>query len=108
MFFSDSYEAEQLLKEVDIHSVTGILKSYLRELPEALFTDNMYPKFVEAFNHRSHTTEAQRGESLMVIFAELPMQNRSTINLILEHLMRYVLYVYFDYYYWWSLFTIIQ
>jgi len=30
---SDSYEAEQLLKEVDIHSVTGILKSYLRELP---------------------------------------------------------------------------
>jgi active breakpoint cluster region-related protein len=34
---SDSYEAEQLLKEVDIHSVTGILKSYLRELPGKVF-----------------------------------------------------------------------
>lgn len=40
----DAYEAEQLLKEVDIHSVTGILKSYLRELPEALFTDLHYQK----------------------------------------------------------------
>lgn len=43
-FFLDAYEAEQLLKEVDIHSVTGILKSYLRELPEALFTDQHYQK----------------------------------------------------------------
>jgi active breakpoint cluster region-related protein len=42
--FSDAYEAEQLLKEVDIHSVTGNLKSYLRELPEALFTDQHYQK----------------------------------------------------------------
>lgn len=42
--FIDAYEAEQLLKEVDIHSVTGNLKSYLRELPEALFTDHHYQK----------------------------------------------------------------
>lgn len=42
--FSDSYEAEQLLKEVCVHSVTGILKLYLRELPEALFTDLSYEK----------------------------------------------------------------
>lgn len=42
--FTDAYEAEQLLKEVDIHSVTGNLKSYLRELPEALFTDQHYQK----------------------------------------------------------------
>lgn len=41
---TDAYEAEQLLKEVDIHSVTGNLKSYLRELPEALFTDQYYQK----------------------------------------------------------------
>lgn len=44
ILFSDAYEAEQLLKEVDIHSVTGNLKSYLRELPEALFTDQHYQK----------------------------------------------------------------
>lgn len=46
-FFSlDAYEAEQLLKEVDIHSVTGNLKSYLRELPEALFTDHYYQRVI--------------------------------------------------------------
>lgn len=44
IMYLDAYEAEQLLKEVDIHSVTGILKSYLRELPEALFTDSHYQK----------------------------------------------------------------
>ncbi|KAH9377187.1 hypothetical protein HPB48_017899 [Haemaphysalis longicornis] len=44
------YEAEQLLKEVDINTVTGLLKLYLRELPEALFTDALYPKFFEAFS----------------------------------------------------------
>lgn len=45
----DAYEAEQLLKEVDIHSVTGVLKLYLRELPEALFTDALYPELLKAW-----------------------------------------------------------
>lgn len=48
-FFPDAYEAEQLLKEVDIHSVTGVLKLYLRELPEALFTDALYPELLKAW-----------------------------------------------------------
>lgn len=46
---ADAYEAEQLLKEVDIHSVTGVLKLYLRELPEALFTDALYPELLRAW-----------------------------------------------------------
>lgn len=49
-FISDVYEAEQLLKEVDIHSVTGMFKMYIRELPEALFTDSLYHKFFKAFS----------------------------------------------------------
>lgn len=47
---TDAYEAEQLLKEVDIHSVTGVLKLYLRELPEALFTDALYPELLRAWS----------------------------------------------------------
>merc|ERR1712107_414139 len=35
---SNPYEAEQLLNECDIHSVAGILKQYLRDLPESIFT----------------------------------------------------------------------
>uniref|UniRef100_A0A182ML70 Uncharacterized protein n=1 Tax=Anopheles culicifacies TaxID=139723 RepID=A0A182ML70_9DIPT len=87
-FETNAYEAEQLLKEVDIHSVTGILKSYLRDLPEALFTDQYYPKFFDAFNRHSNLNEGTRIHELQRIFAELPQPNKATINLLLDHLMR--------------------
>ncbi|KAL7031589.1 hypothetical protein ACKWTF_007067 [Chironomus riparius] len=87
-FESNAYEAEQLLKEVDIHSVTGILKSYLRELPEALFTDSHYQKFFDTFNQFTNTNETARIEALQTIFNELPQPNKATIGLILDHLIR--------------------
>lgn len=87
--FSDSYEAEQLLKEVDIHSVTGILKLYLRELPEALFTDQLYPTLLEAFNN-SNGNLSKRTELLKECFSKLPLQNSATIQCILEHLIKLV------------------
>lgn len=105
--FPDAYEAEQLLKEVDIHSVTGNLKSYLRELPEALFTDQFYQKvcsmkrsqrslikfyvlfqFFDTFNQFNNSNETARTEALLVIFNELPQPNKATISLILDHLIR--------------------
>lgn len=89
---ADNYEAEQLLKEVDIHSVTGILKSYLRELPEALFTDLLYPKLFDIYNKYSNFNETSRIDDLQNAFAELPDANRESINFILEHLIRYVQY----------------
>lgn len=84
---ADSYEAEQLLKEVDIHSVTGILKLYLRELPEALFTDQLYPQLLEAFN-QSNGNLKRRTDLLKACFKQLPPQNHATINYILDHLIK--------------------
>ncbi|GJQ70902.1 EG:23E12.2 [Trypoxylus dichotomus] len=86
-FESNSYEAEQLLKEVDVHSVTGILKLYLRELPEALFTDKLYPTLIEAFNDCNGNL-SKRTQQLKERFAELPPPNKSTIQFILDHLIR--------------------
>lgn len=86
-FESNSYEAEQLLKEVDIHSVTGILKLYLRELPEALYTDQLYPTLLEAFN-QSNGNLIRRMELLKDCFTKLPQQNKATIQFILDHLIR--------------------
>ncbi|EFA00987.1 active breakpoint cluster region-related protein [Tribolium castaneum] len=86
-FETNSYEAEQLLKEVDIHSVTGILKLYLRELPEALFTDQLYPALSEAFN-QSNGNYTRRIELLKGCFAKLPQQNKIIIKFILDHLIR--------------------
>lgn len=87
-FFLDAYEAEQLLKDVDIHSVTGILKSYLRELPEALFTDALYPKFFETFSRYSNNNESERIRELLLIFDDLPAPNKASIHHILDHLIR--------------------
>lgn len=86
-FETNSYEAEQLLKEVDIHSVTGILKLFLRELPEALFTDQLYPTLLESFN-QSNGNLKKRTELLNDCFTKLPQQNRATISCILDHLIR--------------------
>lgn len=83
-FESNSYEAEQLLKEVDVHSVTGVLKLYLREMPEALFTDALYPAFLEAFQ----TGELSRGAALRRVYEGLPSVNKAVIDFLLGHLIR--------------------
>jgi hypothetical protein len=89
IFSPDSYEAEQLLKEVDIHSVTGILKLYLRELPEALFTDELYQKFLEAFNSSAgNEAVSKRRTMLHQCFSMLPQQNQNIISYLLAHLVR--------------------
>ncbi|KDR23111.1 Breakpoint cluster region protein [Zootermopsis nevadensis] len=88
-FETNSYEAEQLLKEVDIHSVTGILKLYLRELPEALFTDELYPKFLEAYKSSGGNDAANKNSALLhQCFSMLPQQNQNIINYLLAHLVR--------------------
>ncbi|XP_043485690.1 active breakpoint cluster region-related protein [Polistes fuscatus] len=83
-FESNSYEAEQLLKEVDVHSVTGVLKLYLREMPEALFTDALYPAFLEAFQ----TGELSRSAALRRVYEGLPSVNKAVIDFLLAHLIR--------------------
>ncbi len=82
----DCYEAEQLLKEVDINSVASLLKTYLRELPEALFTDEFYPRFFEAF---SLGDDELKTSALMQIFDLLPPLNQHIIMYLLDHMTRY-------------------
>lgn len=70
--------------KVDVHSVTGVLKLYLREMPEALFTDALYPNFLEAF----HTGEMTKIPALRRVYESLPPVNRAVIDFLLAHLMR--------------------
>lgn len=77
-----------MLKDVDIHSVTGIFKAYLRELPETLFTDILYRRFIETFNKFSNINENELSNELLQIFADVPAQNKITINFILDHLLK--------------------
>lgn len=79
-----------MLKDVDIHSVTGIFKSFLRELPEILFTDILYRRFIETFNKFSSINENELNSELQKIFADVPPQNKNTIYFILDHLLKWV------------------
>ena len=72
-FEVNPYEAEQLLKDVDIHSVAGTLKLYLREMPESLVTTPIYQKMFEAFSTiPSHDMEAKK-TSLLNLFSQVSL-----------------------------------
>ncbi|KAG1693757.1 Active breakpoint cluster region-related protein [Nymphon striatum] len=79
------FETKQLLKELDIHATTGLLKMYLRELPEALFTDLLYPKFFEAF---SLSNADQKSKNLLSLFVSLPQINQNVIVYLIDHMVR--------------------
>ena len=61
LFCTGPRDASWMIGHVDIHAVTGLLKMYLRELPESLFTNDMYQKYLEArglqFDYRYKTFE---------------------------------------------------
>lgn len=53
-------------------------------MPEALFTDALYPSFLEAFQ----TGEMTRSSCLRLVYENLPSVNKSVIDFILGHLGR--------------------
>merc|ERR1711971_1331562 len=88
-FEANPYEAEQLLKEVDIHSVAGTLKLYLRDLTESLVTTPIYLKMFEAFsNIPSHDSEAKKN-ALLGLFSQVPHNpNQACVVFLIEHIVK--------------------
>ena len=80
------YEAEQLLKECDIHSVAGTLKLYLRDLPESLFTTPIYQQMFDAYQM---TDAEQRKHVYLNLFSQIPHNpNQACIVFLVEHIVR--------------------
>lgn len=46
-YFIGNRVGANLVAECDIHAVTGVLKLYFRELPEPVFTEALYQRFVD-------------------------------------------------------------
>ena len=42
---TDHKDVSVMMSEVDVNAIAGTLKLYFRELPEPLFTDDLYPNF---------------------------------------------------------------
>ncbi|KAL8613154.1 hypothetical protein ACOMHN_042963 [Nucella lapillus] len=73
------------LSDLPVHSVTGALKLYMRELPDPLFTEASYANFVDALK----LSDAEGQEKCMVsLLHSLPNTNYYTAVYLLEHLHR--------------------
>ncbi|KAJ8011507.1 hypothetical protein DPEC_G00058940 [Dallia pectoralis] len=73
------------LENYSIHTVTGLVKRWLRDLPDPLMTYNLYNDFLQAAELPSQS------ERLRVIYQkieELPSANFNTLERLLFHLVR--------------------
>ncbi|XP_071501100.1 active breakpoint cluster region-related protein-like [Diadema antillarum] len=81
----DRRNVATMLKQSDIHAVAGLLKAYLRELPEPLFTHALYPKFVEGLQL---TDQSAKKRCFLSLLKQVVEPNKTIIFLIFNHLRR--------------------
>ncbi|XP_069193367.1 rho GTPase-activating protein 100F isoform X5 [Procambarus clarkii] len=70
----------------DINVITGILKDYLRELPEPLFTKCLYQMLVDALTVMLPDDPQGNAKLMFSILDCLPKVNRMTLFLLMDHL----------------------
>ncbi|KAH3857559.1 hypothetical protein DPMN_100169 [Dreissena polymorpha] len=85
LFDKKSVAANNFAEEADIHTITGVLKLYFRELPEPLLTDSCYQSFVQT-NQLQH--EETKEKCMLEVLHGLPDANYYTIVSMLEHMIR--------------------
>uniref|UniRef100_A0A4W3HQY2 Myosin IXB n=1 Tax=Callorhinchus milii TaxID=7868 RepID=A0A4W3HQY2_CALMI len=74
-----------ILENYHIHAITGLLKQWLRELPEPLMTYALYSDFLRAIEH------PERQEQLVATYnmlEQLPPANHSTLERLIFHLVK--------------------
>ncbi|KAI1181142.1 hypothetical protein F4777DRAFT_526058 [Nemania sp. FL0916] len=69
----------------DVNSVAGLLKQFLRDLPDPLLTSENYPAFIEA---AKHDDDVVRRDSMHAIINGLPDPNYATLRALTLHLYR--------------------
>ncbi|KAK7479856.1 hypothetical protein BaRGS_00028936, partial [Batillaria attramentaria] len=73
------------LSTYDVHCIAGVLKKYLRELPNPIIPVEMYSKFIEAAKVSSKT---DLSKSLVDLVEELPAPHKSTLAYVMGHFCR--------------------
>ncbi|CAF0746642.1 unnamed protein product [Brachionus calyciflorus] len=84
LYSKNPNQALNELRQKSPHFSANVLKLYLRELPDPLFTSHLYHRFMNAMECQLH--EFRLGE-LCRVFNELPEPNKNIILFILTHLL---------------------
>ncbi|KHN77437.1 WW domain-containing protein [Toxocara canis] len=81
----DQEKYEVLVREEDVHVLTGALKLFFRELSEPIFPINLAKDFI-------HANRLPNGENKVKAFDELlrklPLVNRETLKVLFGHLLK--------------------
>ncbi|TNN77596.1 Breakpoint cluster region protein [Liparis tanakae] len=84
-FDSNNRDVSVMMSEMDVNAIAGTLKLYFRELPEPLFTDDLYPNFAGGIA----LSDCVAKESCMLnLLLSLPETNLVTFLFLLDHLKR--------------------
>lgn len=79
--------ALSLGKVEDVHVVCGLLKDFLRKLPEPLITFRLHPRFMEAAEIEDEGGTVR----IYAALSELPLANKDTLAYIMLHLHKVML-----------------
>lgn len=70
----------------DIHTASGCLKLYFRELPTPLFTYGLYDDFISAA--AVSVNDELKYERIKEVISRLPERNQSVLTVLMQHLTR--------------------
>ncbi|RZF45716.1 hypothetical protein LSTR_LSTR005011 [Laodelphax striatellus] len=81
-FDAGCMEIETLMDYRDPHIIAGVLKSYLRELPEPLLTDHLYDEWMAA----ARVPAEARAQALWTVAQKLPKANLDNLRYLVKFL----------------------
>jgi len=84
-----AFEAGKKVKlaGTDPHEIAALLKMYFAKLPDPIYTNELYPKFIKANDIEDDTQCIQKMRKLV---KSLPASNRKTLKFFVQHLTRVV------------------
>uniref|UniRef100_H3DQD8 BCR activator of RhoGEF and GTPase n=1 Tax=Tetraodon nigroviridis TaxID=99883 RepID=H3DQD8_TETNG len=85
-FDTNHRDVSVLMSEMDVNAIAGTLKLYFRELPEPLFTEELYQNFTGGITALSDSVAKE--SCMLNLLLSLPEPNLVTFLFLLDHLKR--------------------
>ncbi|ERL84531.1 hypothetical protein D910_01961 [Dendroctonus ponderosae] len=86
-FYNSRPHVEELLRNATVHELTGALKKLLRDLPDPIFTMELFDMFYKA---GSIPNIEDKIRSLNLLVLMLPIEHRNTFRIVLSFLLNII------------------